>query len=224
MSLHHDDSSPIQPPPYVQDDGPIYVSIFLIILCLFIVLTAMSKIDKSKFDQASQSLGETFLTPQKMIRRSNPSESEATPDFISQMSGWAVRLYPLKDIRIQEQSSMVLIGIPIRVFFDEESSALRETTFKNFTELSQLIKVWSQQYNISVEAVVTYAPDEAQKVVQARSSLASRRAAAIAVTMVTEGLNKSVVSPGIRAESDDLIYFRFSVMQRPLPNPKPNSK
>ncbi len=219
MTMHPDDDDIVHPKPYIElDSGTLYVSIFLLILCLFIVLTSISQIDKSKLEKLSASLTETFSKPQETPE--TPKEDAAldpSVEFTDLISSWAISLYALEGVTLDRKRSMVLIGIPTQVFFGENETSLRESMLPKLKEMTEMVRKEKFVNRVRMELYVAYTESTSEALRKSSLRRASDRTAAFAKSLEAMNLPPRMLRLGVQEDIEERVFLRFMISNLEAP-------
>jgi hypothetical protein len=222
-----DSEEPVKIPEFLElDSGPLYISIFLLVLCLFVVLTSISSVDKAKLEKLTASLTETFSKPvDAPITTKERAALDPSTEFTDLISSWAMSLYALEGVSVDRKRNMVLIGIPINIFFDAEGDKVRDAILPKLKEMVEMIRKELYVNRVSMEVFVTFPTTESEQDRDKYLSVTSSRVWNLTQSIKAMELPELLIRSGVQEDYDERVFLRFMITSQPTPkNQKPKTE
>jgi len=202
-----------------------YSDMVTVLMCLFIVLFAMSSIDKGKYDELRNSLAEGFGVPKEEVLVIDPSEGDGIVDEMFQKA--LEERQSMEKLRADLQNALSNAGLEAAASFNIDERGLTvglvstETFFvTNSTELSRKAKsvlaaigpvLAADDHSLSIEGHADYRPTDGQRFATNWELSAGR---------ATSVLRNLVEVRGVEATRTKAVGFGST---RPIANGKSNA-
>lgn len=214
------------PPPFVSkrvvfagalsagSPAQLFVSLYLVVLAFFIVLTSIAKIQEQRFEEAIQSVKTTFQVKVKdksenFIRIAQPIGSEMTfQSYLSKMRKFARDLMQITDTEFLQRGNQLEVVIDTSKLFMPSTTSLTEGAEQFLEKLADEMAELEAGQRVDTEFLFGLPSGEGY--ITAQTSLALARSGALALRMEAMGIPAETVFVGAsRSLSDTDIRIRF---------------
>ncbi len=203
-------------PAEQQDSAPLFVSLYIVLLAFFIMLTSMATVDKVKMQEAQESLAKAFSFMD--IQADVPEFfAEAGIDlsvtqFFNELQNIASSFVPLEKLSVYTHGNTMEIVFPAEFLFEAEQATFRETNQPFVKRVADVLARWQKGLRLEVEILVGNRRGQVRLIETGHGqSLSIFRATAISNYLLEQGLSAKSLAPGLDYNGAENITLRFQV-------------
>jgi len=213
------DHAVIVPSPETEEHGPsnvaLFLALFLLILAFFILLVAISTVEKAKSDAVMNSLTSTFTKARPRVY--DPTDYTAKDGTIlagHQFQELVTNLFSttlqVAKIEIVRPGQMMRVAIPVNAMFAKGEAQLRPVIVPLFDRIVAALSGRPPGVHFDMEFVVAVRPTRSGEL-PTKASLAMSRAGGVVKNLAGRGVPPDSISIGMRAGNPDMISINFYV-------------
>ena len=209
-----DDDEKLPPPPATQDSASLFVSLYVVLLAFFILLNSMATIDKTKLEEAAESVSSAFslkqpLTPKLIEMIPSEGADLSITQFFEQMRQVAESFVPIEELEVQTADDQMVMTFPAEALFEPGTASISEQNKHFLSELAEALLRWKQGLRVDTEFLLGYKPS--RKGEETGNKLEVARAGAFARHMVSQGISSKALRPGLYQTREGTIEMTFHV-------------
>lgn len=206
ISLENKRSLP--PAPHV---ATLLVSVFLVLLCFFIVLSSHSQTDAKRRKAVLNSVNRTFSAHEKKPASGLPLPTDAVDpasvnEFFNDVKISIATRVPLHEMKITLTGNIMILTLPSLSLFARENSKLRKDRTDFYAILSDILSRWQDSAEISIRMVQNIPSNNG-----AVSTLAIARAGNFARFLENRGVPPRRIAVATSDDTSDTISLIFDV-------------
>lgn len=208
--------------PHIDTDAEartaaLFVSLYVVILAFFILLTSNAQFDDKKTRIAIQSVNEAFSTEQELhvipFTSSVGNEAVVMQMFESIQTAVATQV-PLEEIRIITSGNVMRMTMPVSSLYHEGQANLRSDRSTFYRTVSKIVSKWQKGAVIHLSYLQGVEKPLARGITAA-TALEVQRAGSFARGMENRGVPPETISIGVEQGHPDTLVFEFTIISAP---------
>lgn len=209
-----DDSEDLAPAQAdANDNAPLFVSLYVVLLAFFILLVSISSVDKKKMEQVAEGISEAFSIPRELITAEITEDVGAEQEihrFFDEMQQSVATLVPLQKLKILRAGQTMEIRIPMDELYSSGEKSLRADRQGFIDRIAATLQPWAKDYRIEIDALLAR-ENALRDAANAADTLEVARAGSFVRTLIARGVQPNLVRIGIQADDPGMMVLVFTV-------------
>lgn len=218
MSAEHDDlpTQELKGDP-AEKTAALFVSLYVVVLAFFILLTSNAQMDAEKSQQVMDSVNKAFSmkieTDVAPMVQSVGEEVSVTQMF-NDLKAQVLSVIELKDKHILQDMRHLEMVIPAKELFNAGETTLRPDRDSMLDRLVKTLIQWRKTYEVNV-SVMHGVNSPSRDSLSAESMVEVKRMGNVARFLENQGVPSHFIQVGVLQGKPDLIMLMFAIVPRP---------
>lgn len=198
-----------------QDNAPLFVSLYIVLLAFFIMLNTIATQDAKKIADARDSIAHAFsfkdIEDMPEVFSEAGVELSAT-QFFSEINAVAASFVPVEELQIYTSGNTMEVVMPQEMVFIQDSAKLQQINIPFFEKIATTLTRWQDGLRIEAEILISAPRQQTQLFGRGEEDrLPPSRAAAIGNYLDESGVAPKSIVPGLNYDDNGNVTLRFNV-------------